>query len=446
MQVTKPIAAVSRTHAHGHRGGVWWANPLSPVLFVVIPTTIAAWAIPPRVFFEQWHEPKYFGFPGMFRALVAALALCIGALAATRGRLGLAARSEWPTLSPVARQSLRRAFFVMYRLTVVAYVLWVAFAVQRGMRPATLFNAVRSQNTFSGELKVQFQTVTGVTTFTQLGISASVVGALLTSAPDRGVTRRLCVLVALAVARGFFLAERLAIIEVVLPWLVVRSGQLAATRSRRTGRFLVRAGPVLAIPLLLVAFSSFEYSRSWSFAKTRTNDSFVEYSFYRISGYYVTSYNNGELYRLTTDRTDRLPFNTVEFVWNAPVIASLVTYQSVTGQPGRGNILAVASNPEYNSPGGLASAFVDFGDVGGVLYFALVGVVLGALYRSFAGSRLLGLLLYPAFFTGVLELPRYLYWAQGRATPAYAALLLTGAVVATRARSVRAARTSAALV
>jgi hypothetical protein len=418
---------------------VWWANPLSPVLFLVMPMLIMAWALPDHVYFEQWQEPKYFGFAAMVRHLAGVLVLCIGALLATRGRLGLAARQEWPALSPVARQMLRRSFFALYRITCAAYLVWLAFAVQRGLRPSALLDTLRSQDSFGGTLKAQFATVGGVTTFTQVGIAASIVGALLTSRQDKAISRRVAVLVALAIVRGFFLAERLAIIEVILPFLVVRSGQLAATRSRPAGRLLVRLGPVFAIPLLMTGFALFEYSRSWAFAKTRTDSSFVEYSAYRLAGYYATSFNNGELYTITTDRTDRLPFYTVQFLWEAPVISSVFPYTEVVGQPPVPEVLPTKANPEFNSSGGVSAPFIDYGVVGGMFYFFGLGLLVGVLYRQFAGSRLIGLFLYPVFFIGLLEMPRYLYWAQGRATPAIAALLITSWLTASRSRRVRAA-------
>lgn len=424
---------------------MWWANPLSPVLLLLVPALLASWAVPEHAYLEHWRTPKYLEFGGVVRSLVAMLLIAVGALIVTRGRLGLAVRDEWPSLSPVARQVLRRAFFVLFRISCAAYVVWVLVAIQRGLRPASLLDALQEQNTFSGELKAQFQTVTGVTTLTQCAIAAVVIAALLGNEADRAIKRRVALLVGLAVARGFFLAERLAVIELALPWLVVRSGALAATGRRRTGRWIVRFGPALAIPLLLGAFSLFEYSRSWTFARTRTDDTFLEHSAYRLAGYYATSINNGELNRQTIDRTERLPYFTVEFLWDAPGVSSVLDYEQLSGVEPGSDAVARLANPEFNSPGGISGPFVDFGDAGGFAYYALVGLVLGGLYRSFAASRLLGLLLYPTVFTGLLELPRYLYWAQGRVSPAYAVLLLTGLLVATRARAVQAAQRQLAL-
>lgn len=124
-------------------------------------------------------------------------------------------------------------------------------------------------------------------------------------------------------------------------------------------------------------------------------------------GYYVVSFNNGELYRISSDRAGGVPYDTVEFLWQAPVIASVFPYETVTGTQARPGVLeGTKANPALNSVGGVAGPFIDYGDVGGTIYFFLVGMFLGHLYRLFAAGRLFGLLLYPVFFIGLLELPR----------------------------------------
>ena len=55
----------------------------------------------------------------------------------------------------------------------------------------------------------------------------------------------------------------------------------------------------------------------------------------------------------------------------------------------------------------------------------LAGIVVGLAYRSWRAGGAYGLLVYPVLFTGLLELPRYLYWTQGRIVPAMVFLLVT---------------------
>ena len=88
-------------------------------------------------------------------------------------------------------------------------------------------------------------------------------------------------------------------------------------------------------------------------------------------------------------------------------------------------MLTQYGNPEFNNPGGLAVPVIDFGPVGALVFFLIAGVVIGFAYRSWRQGNPVGLLVYPVFFTGLLELPRYLYWTEGRVFPAMVFLLAT---------------------
>ena len=84
-------------------------------------------------------------------------------------------------------------------------------------------------------------------------------------------------------------------------------------------------------------------------------------------------------------------------------------------------ILFLHGNPEYNSPGGLGVPFQDYGEVGGLLFFLVAGFGIGRVHRAFIRSSTTAVLFYPILATGLFELPRYLYWSQGRVTPAFVA-------------------------
>ena len=67
--------------------------------------------------------------------------------------------------------------------------------------------------------------------------------------------------------------------------------------------------------------------------------------------------------------------------------------------------------------------FVDYGHAGALIWFAAAGLLLGWIYRCFCNGSLWAVLVYPPMVTGLLELPRHLYWTQGGWLPALAALL-----------------------
>jgi hypothetical protein len=72
--------------------------------------------------------------------------------------------------------------------------------------------------------------------------------------------------------------------------------------------------------------------------------------------------------------------------------------------------------------------------LGGLVYWALMGLLTGYLYRLYLRKHPLGMCIYPIFYLTISELPRYIYWSEGRAFPAMAYLLLSVAVLLYSAR------------
>jgi hypothetical protein len=92
-------------------------------------------------------------------------------------------------------------------------------------------------------------------------------------------------------------------------------------------------------------------------------------------------------------------------------------------------LLALGANPEFNNPGGLLSPIVDLGVLGGLAYWAVMGLVTGYLYNLYTRKHPLGMCIYPVVFLALTEVPRYIYWGEGRAFPALAYLLLSATVL-----------------
>ena len=89
-------------------------------------------------------------------------------------------------------------------------------------------------------------------------------------------------------------------------------------------------------------------------------------------------------------------------------------------------MLQIHGNPEFNSPGGLVIPFIDWGIVGGFVYLAVVGAIVGWLYKQCTDGHVFAVVVYPSMTTGLFELPRYIYWGLGRYTPALIALCIVG--------------------
>ena len=413
----------------GPGAGLWWLSPVG-ALSLLLPVTL--WLthhLTDQDFELFYREPKL--VTGANLALVAVAVLVLGSVAQTVARLAPGnGRRLMPPGTDVPPR-LRTAARVLFWLTIVGYVAFGASGAARGVRPADIVNALANQDNYSADLKGQFGGIAGLTTLTQCGIAFTVVAVhLLARKRDGRLLAQVLLVVVLALLRSYINSERLALIEVCVPAVVVVA--MAARRSRsRARRVLARTAPLVLTPLLLLLFAAFEYSRSWQFFKSRTDEPFALFALIRFVGYYATSYNNGYLEMQYGGFPGRLPLNSLAGLWDAPVISSLGLYDRLSAPvpAASDNLLERFANPEFNNPGGVTTPFVDFGLLGGFLFLALLGVVIGLLYRGFCDGTVAGTLLYPVVLTGLFDLPRYLYWTQGRVIPAWVALIVLTVVL-----------------
>ncbi len=421
----------------GRPTGVWWLSPIGAVSLVVPATLWIGAATSDKQFRFAWGSPKALTTSDALLfasgALVLVIAACLPLLRRDRAPTG-----RWPALTTSDVALLRRAATPLFWITMAGYLAFLLSGLRNGLTPDLVLRALFEQDVYAGTLKTILVSVPGLTTLTQVGTAFVVVASLLlTQGVDAVLVRRLVVLLVLALLRASLLAERLAVLELAIPAtavLVLSQVQSGSVARRR----LVRLAPALLVPLVLVAFGSFEYSRSWVFYSQHTSVSFPRFTVERLAGYYATAYNNGSLALEHERYTGRLPYGSVEAVWTAPGADLLGGYPAPDGRSPTDDhtrTLELYGNPEFNSPGGLAIPFVDWGVPGGLLFFALIGTVLGLLHRACLQSGKAALVLYPAMTTGLFELPRYVYWSLGRFTPSLVALCVVGFLLVRRSRA-----------
>lgn len=408
--------------------GLWWLSPASVVLLVIPASLALAWHYPDEVFRRAWTTPK-----SLSTDTVLQLAAVILVFVAVSGITVLLTRpvvasSRWPLLSPPAVALLRRAHWWLFGATAFGYAALLAAGFARGARPADLVARLTGGPVSADALKAQFAPVTGITSLTQLGIGFVIVTAvLLATAPRRADAVRLLLVLSWAVARAMIASERLAIMELILP-LVAVLAMAAASRVRL--RPLLRWLPALLVPLGVGIFAAFEYGRTWAFYRTQQDGSFLAFAAERFAGYYATAYNNGHL--LLTHAQSGVPYLSVQGVWEAPGVAQSGIYERLNpaGPPDMKTIFTAYGNPEFNNPCGICLPVLDFGLSGALLFFAAFAVLVTLAYVAFLRGSPVGLLVYPALFTGLWELPRYLYWTQGRLLPTLVVLVAVGLAVA----------------
>ncbi|GAB4063503.1 hypothetical protein GCM10028777_06790 [Angustibacter speluncae] len=409
---------------------LWWVSPAGALLLLVPGTLLLTFYLDDADFRLFYRATK--SVPGDHLLLLAAAVALLGAVATFVARVPR--RRPGNALLPgglAVPRTLRRSAEVLFWLTMAGYVAFAATGASRGVTLSQVLQLLVSQNAYEGNLKDEFAGVAGITTLTQCGIAFVVVATyVLLRVRDRRLLLQLGVVLLLSLVRSFVNSERLALIEVAVPLVAVVA--MAARHSAVPARRLAaRAAPVVLAPLLLALFALFEYSRSWTFFSTRTDQPFPVFAAVRLAGYYATSYNNGYLQLEHATYPGRLPRESVSFFWEAPFVSQLGLYDLLGTPPPTTSqdVLERYANPEFNNLGGITAPMVDFGVIGGLVYLALLGAVIGLLYRGFREGTVLGALLYPVALTGLLELPRYLYLAQGRVVPAVLSLAVVGVLL-----------------
>lgn len=426
---------------------LWWLSP------AIIPIVVAAVSILPTAFVSDqqfrmsWRSPRSVTTETLVMFGCGAATLAFGALigiALVGSRMHQRRTVPWPGLDAGTVDFLRRASTVLTVATVCGYLGFALLIARAGITPAELLAGSADD---AQPLKDRIGTVPGITTLTQFGIATVVVSttALMQRFAWSEIVK-IVIVVGFAVPRAYINSERLALLELVIPVAVIVAARWST--SRGVSRFVAQTIPIFGMVLVVVTFGLFEYFRSWSFYRAQGNTSFVDFALVRFAGYYATALNNGQLVLEYLRWPNKWPYDTLEGLWSAPGIETLGLYQRLSGHEPPYNrtdvspyfdVLRHHGNPEFNNPSGYAAPFADYGFAGGFIFFLVVGIAAGALYKSFAAGRPFALLVYPVAFIGLVEMPRYLYWVQGRTTYTWLALLAIAVVLAHQTRRAKTA-------
>ena len=404
--------------------GLWWLAPAGVTSLTVFLSLGAAWLTTDEVFRRAWDAPKSLTTDTVQLLAILALVFILASLLTVVLAGRRAAPYSWPAVPRLVLPNLRKAHWGLFVATCVGYLALLGAGVSRGVRPADIAARLVGDGS-ADQLKAQFAPITGVTSLTQMGIGFVIVTALLLiSDPRRGEALRLAFVLALALGRTLLASERLAILELLLPLVAI--GAMALSQRLRG---VLRLAPLLLLPVVVAVFAVFEHGRSWAFHQSTHDGSYLMFAGERLAGYYVTAFNNGQLVLSRADTG--VPYLSVQGIWEAPGVAQLGAYERLNGAgpPDVAWLLTGFANPEFNNPCGLCLPLHDFGPWGAAVFFATLGVLVTMAYIAFLNAHLVGLLVYPALFTGLWELPRYLYWTQGRLLPVLAVLMIIGVMV-----------------
>lgn len=403
---------------------LWWLHPRFAVIFLGVPLLILAYLIPEDSYIALYETRKYVDL----NFVLIGLAVYGGILA---GSFFFVRSGTRPQTGDVLLYC-RWVVWPLFAMTLFGYVAWFAYATVQAGGPGALLSMLLQvildpQLSTADYVKFQlFETIPGITTFTQFGILYATVEALLwvNGEPRRRLLLRFLPLFAFILVRTVLITERLALVEFLVPVGVVLLSQV---KWRALGRPLARFAPLYAVLGVFSLFAFSEYFRSWSFYRSRYDGSYLQFAAERFLGYYATALNNAAAYYYHSG-VEPLK-GTLASIFEFPAFGGFFEklYQDFfdLNPIPHETLLEIYTNPELNNVAPLGNLLQDFSVYLAPLAAFVIGLVSASLYASFVRGRLIGVVLYPSWFIGLLEISRIYYWPLGRYFPVLAFLALS---------------------
>lgn len=263
-------------------------------------------------------------------------------------------------------------------------------------------------------LKTLAGNIPGITSLSQLGIIFVSIYALETTNGRRYHNPRLLkfilfLIIIFSILRATFYAERLAILEVLIPYFLVKINK-QSDKHNAALRIFFRAAPLTGFLALYIIFIGAEYNRSWRNYYINHFDSIFEFGLTRLSLYYSTALNNGALI-VNHGETNFLQY-TMEWLHKFPILGSFLN--NGIDNSNYDQILRSYADPEFNNPSGLLTYYADLG-VFVFPFFSIIGLLYGFAFRCFNISSNRFAFIYPCFYIAILEVLRIPYITSSRA-------------------------------
>jgi hypothetical protein len=361
---------------------------------------------------SRWGVPWYLTLTDYRLIALSGVVVLIGIILGAAGRRGLD-----PVFFYVDVRRLRRATDILLALFALGYVVWTWSAHRHGFSVGLALSTLKGTSGANYAARADLATVPGISTLTEVG---PVLVAALVLLWRCGVRRRaaLTAVIALSAVRAILNSERLSMIEIALPILLM----VLMTRDRRETdttrrRPLLVVGFLAAPAAILALFVVTERSRTWNSHYSRLYPgSLLQFSLDRIWGYYATAANNGAIYRDFRAPTLHFPELTLQGLTHAPGSSEIITMAGfqIAGTHSWLDTLGYYSNPEFNSPSTFLPVIGEIGLPLALCLFAAWGLAMGKLYRHARQGSVGCLVAVAGLSLGLLELARYPYYSSGR--------------------------------
>jgi oligosaccharide repeat unit polymerase len=409
---------------------IWWLNPATIFFIIMSFVFLGVFLVSDRNYQIYYNTNKYVDSETIWYSILATISFIVGIVVTIILLNRLEVSTTFYREIKQGNRLYRKIIYLLFFFTLFGYFAW-AFMLYRNGAPISLFLDV-----LSGEenaiyiLKHQYLTkVAGITSFTNFGIPFIILATYYNFYNKRKLISRLMVIVfVLSILRAIFFAERLAILELLIPATVIYV--LLKLKSGKPPKYY-RLYPVFGFLFVFLLFAAGEYFRSWANYYQFVYPSYYDFITTRFFGYYVTALNTGTLY-VSNLNVLPFPYFTLEWFWKFPLIGedSYLNLWHVSPSDLIQNMLYTRGNPEFNNSTGLLLPYLDYGVFGGSVFWVVLGILTGLLYLFFMKGYLLGALLYPAWILGITEIPRYLYFVSGRFFPTWMTIVFLALFIA----------------
>lgn len=390
----------------------WWFRPSQLLLFASLPAVLL-FSLAPHSMSESKAQPLY----GTADMVVGILTVFVLAAAAMLGEsrlvpdvwnslIGKKPKGQMPFQMPdripEALLSTKVDLFLMGVFVVAHLIFFRGFFTNPGLVAGVLGGNL--------ELKHTFETIPGVTTWTQVSLVLGALRGLRWAGVLPGKVKLISVFhivfFGTLFIRAILWSERLALIEGVVPFFVCAMPRIA--RSIGPGlRVLLRLFPLIVPILLLVVFTAFEALRSWQSNTAEYSNIFV-FGWKRLFTYYYEALNTGAAILQVSGFYDGLTM---------PM--GKAAYEQIYEGLYQGTL-----DIEFNNASGIWHLVVLAGNVFLLPNLLVLGYFMGATYRYFREGKLFGLF-FPIIFLEIVEILRIHYWVgENRVLPSTIVILL----------------------
>ncbi len=289
---------------------------------------------------------------------------------------------------------LRRIEWVVllsFFIVVAAYCLWFGRALaSEGLK--LLRFPFESDAIYCKEILEKYMVV-GLTTLTQLGPFVVIATTACLYVSRRKYTHILLFVVfALSVIRVVYFCERLAFLELLVPFVILRM-------RLRIGSVKIERWLILGI-ILFVAVWSTELIRSYGRYAQASRTGFL---LHKLFAYFVSGLNNFFAY---------VDFSGAFFPKEIlpHLLSKLYTFVGISthSQETIMHILDNVLTPDYTVFNGMGYIYMDFG-LGGMLVLFLLGFMAYLLFSQFKKGTLIGLFVYPIVYLTIIDSFRIIY-------------------------------------